>query len=211
MEKGKAKEKMKKTTFTAILLLSLLLTACGGQTSDISSPAAESLPAVTELALGTFKLEGTEQAVTAEQAAELLPLWQVYQSLTASDTAAQAEIDALVQQIQGTMTSDQIQAIATLNLTQQDMMTVMAEENIVESASMPAARSTTTNAGDQGGGMPPSDMGGGDPSMMGGVQPVSGSSSSVDTSTASAYAGVSTGIPSALVSALIQMLESRAG
>ena len=84
---------MKKITITVMLLLTLFLTACGTQTSVTGTPAAEGLAAAAELALGTFKLEGTEQAVTAEQSANLLPLWQVYQSLTASDTAAQAEIE----------------------------------------------------------------------------------------------------------------------
>ena len=37
------------------------------------------LDATTELALGTLKLEGTENAITPAQAGELLPLWQIIQ------------------------------------------------------------------------------------------------------------------------------------
>ena len=53
-----------------------------------------------EMVVGTFKLEGTDNAVTADQAAKLLPLWQVYKDLSASTSAAQEEVDALAEQIQ---------------------------------------------------------------------------------------------------------------
>ena len=50
-------------------------------------------------ALGTLKLEGTDQVVTASQAGQLLTLWQAYQSLSNSDTSSQVELEALVKQI----------------------------------------------------------------------------------------------------------------
>lgn len=84
----------------------------------------------TRLIAGTFKLEDTDYAVTSEQAAELLPLWQVYSELSASDTAAQAEVDALFAQIQDTMIPEQRQAIQTMQLTQEDVFAVMQERGI---------------------------------------------------------------------------------
>ena len=50
-----------------------------------------------QVAIGTIKLDGTENAVTAEQAKELLPLWETLQVLEGSDTAATEEKDALDQ------------------------------------------------------------------------------------------------------------------
>jgi hypothetical protein len=63
------------------------------------------------------QLEDTDQEVDENQAADLLPLWQAYQSLSNSDTTAEVELDAVVNQIQDTMTDDQIAAIAGMQLT----------------------------------------------------------------------------------------------
>ena len=65
--------------------------------------------------------------MTSDQAAALLPLWQVMRSLLDSDTAASAEIDALTNQIAGLMTESQLSAIQAMGLTQQDMMPLMEE------------------------------------------------------------------------------------
>jgi hypothetical protein len=46
--------------------------------------------------------------------------------LTSSNTAAQAEIDAVVSQIQTTLTPAQVSAITTMKLTRQDMFTEMS-------------------------------------------------------------------------------------
>ena len=73
----------------------------GGSEADTSAePFA--LPQPIQLAVGTLMLEETPQAVTAEQARELLPLWQMLRTLQQSDTAAQAEIEAVLNQIQET-------------------------------------------------------------------------------------------------------------
>jgi hypothetical protein len=56
----------------------------------------------------------------------LVPLWQAYAQLTSSNTAAQAEIDAVVSQIQTTLTPAQVSAITALKLTRQDMVTEMS-------------------------------------------------------------------------------------
>lgn len=124
---------MKKLTLATMTILTLILTACGASSNTRqAAPAnqARTLPLATQLIIGTFKLDGTPQAVTAEQAKELLPLWQVYKDLLASDTAAQEEKDALVDQIQETMTADQTQAITAMNLTQRDVFTLMQEKGL---------------------------------------------------------------------------------
>ncbi len=71
-----------------------------------------------QLALGTVRLEETELAVDEAQANELLPFWQALQSLSQSDTTAPAELQAVVKQIENTMSADQITAIADMQLTE---------------------------------------------------------------------------------------------
>jgi hypothetical protein len=144
---------MKSKIVIPILLVSvLLLSACGsaaastgtgfnsqgGANTQGSGANPQAMQLSEKLAVGTLKLEGTPNAVTAKQAADLLPLWQVYSSLITSDTAAQEEKDALAQQIQDTMTSAQVSAIDGLNLTQRDVFTSMQQLGITASASVSA-------------------------------------------------------------------------
>jgi hypothetical protein len=77
------------------------------------------------LLVGSLKLEDTDQAISADQAATLLPLWQAYRSLSNSQTSAEAEVDALLTQIQRLLTTDQVKAISAMNLTSSDMMDLM--------------------------------------------------------------------------------------
>jgi hypothetical protein len=131
---------MKKKIFTiGLLILMLALTACGDQTEAITNPDTSlqadpnspELPLSTKLAIGTLKLEATEYAVASDQATELLPLWQVLNSLSSSDTAAPEELTAITEQIQETMTAEQLQAIEEMGLTQEDMFATMQELGLV--------------------------------------------------------------------------------
>jgi hypothetical protein len=79
---------------------------------------ADALDVNGQLALGTIRLEGTEQAVTPEQAAALLLLWRAIQGGTLQ---GDVETNAVVLQIEGTMTSEQLAAIAAMQLTQEDL------------------------------------------------------------------------------------------
>ncbi len=72
------------------------------------------------LALGILRLEETENPITAEQAPTLLMLWQGLVNLTNSGTSAEAEVTALLTQIESTLTPDQIQLINLMKLTQID-------------------------------------------------------------------------------------------
>jgi hypothetical protein len=123
---------MKRFLF-GITLFALVFTlaACAKKTSTQgTTDTSPSLSAEAELVVGTFKLEGTDQAITAEQAKTLLPLWQTLQSLSTSSTSATEEINALVDQIKSAMTTQQVDKITALKLTPQDMMTVMADAGL---------------------------------------------------------------------------------
>ena len=127
---------MNKPTISILLILTVILTACSGTASNAAGPAPDTpngpaageLSASMQVAIGTIKLDGTSNAVTTEQAGELLPLWETLQVLYDSDTAATQEIDALVQQIRDTMTDEQLQSIASMNLTRQDMFSIMQSQ-----------------------------------------------------------------------------------
>ncbi len=115
--------------------ISLVIVACGGSSSQAGTPTDTSgldssqgstaLSQVNMLLVGTLKLEDTDQAVGVDQAAKLLPLWQAYRSLSSSQTTAEAEVDALLNQIQAAMTTEQTKAIQEMDLTSTEMMTLM--------------------------------------------------------------------------------------
>ncbi len=130
-------------TFTLIFVIALL-TACGGSAaaepastgpvSALSEDYTDALPVRNQLALGTLRLEDNPAvAVSAEQAATLLPLWQGLNSLSSSGTGATAEINALLAQIEGAMTPEQMQTIKAMQLTRADIQAVGQEWGVTTS------------------------------------------------------------------------------
>lgn len=220
---------MKKIAISVLMVLALTLTACGAASNGTRQAASTqqngSLPIQEQVLIGTFKLEGTPQAVTAKQAAQLIPLWQVYKSLSTSDTAAQEEVNGLIQQIQDTMTPEQMQAITAMNLTRQDIFTVMQDQGIAQAGGQGSAggtgssssRSTGRN-GNNGGFVRPD--GGGPGGFGGGFGGGGGNSQSFtpeQIATAQAArggqggGGFSNRIPTTLIDALVQLLQKKAG
>lgn len=122
-----------KQTSLLLIIFALALAACGGAattpvpvavavsqefvsaTLDTSYEGA--LSARNQLALGAIKLDGTPNAINTKQATALLPLWQALRSANQSGSA-QAEVTALLTQIEQTMTPNQLQAIKAMKLTQ---------------------------------------------------------------------------------------------
>jgi len=120
---------------STLMIMIMTLSACTGSSNQEftspdksvtnTSPGTTSLSQVNLLLVGTLKLEDTTQAVTADEAAMLLPLWQAYRALSTSQTAAEVEVEALLNQIESTMTAEQVQAIKEMNLTNTEMMDLM--------------------------------------------------------------------------------------
>jgi hypothetical protein len=199
----------KKIFWITLTLFTLILTACASTagtagTAPSGTSSADELPAQTKLILGTINLEETDNAITAEQAKELLPMFYVLKDLNDSDTAAQEEIGGLVNQIQETMTAEQVQAIDDMSLTRRDMFAITQGGSAGSSTS---GTSSTTSAGGGAGGPP--DMGG----MPGGGMPGGGAVSSTGTTSASSDTSaarvVDTSTPSALFDAVIELLEKK--
>lgn len=90
----------------------------------------DALAVELQLAIGTLKLDGTDNAVDAGTAKELLTFWKALHSLSGSESAADEEIQAVIKQIQEAMTTARIQAIATMQLTRDDMVQVAQEMGI---------------------------------------------------------------------------------
>ena len=169
--------------FSTLTILIILIAGCSGTSTQSASSTSgannsstnTSLSMVNNLLVGSLKLENTDQAINADQAAILLPLWQAYRSLSNSQTSAEAEVDALLAQIQSSLTTDQVKAIGAMNLTSSDMMNLMQSMGGgMMGRGTPNPQSTPgvdfPNGGFQGGNPPSGDF------QMGSGGPPSGSS-----------------------------------
>ena len=128
-----------------ILVLAVFATACSS-----SDPVATTAPETTsdtvttsstinvdyenaltlrnQLNLGILKLEDNpDLAVTPEQATQLIGLWQGLTALTKSGTGATVEVDAMLSQIENTLTAEQRQAIVDMHFVQEDIQTIAQE------------------------------------------------------------------------------------
>lgn len=217
---------MKKTTLILLTICMVTLTACGVSNSAVpgsgtqSGPSAGELSAPMQVAIGTIKLDETDSAVTADQAAELLPLWQTLKVLYDSDTSATEEIDALTAQIQETMTDEQTQDITALNLSREDMFSIMQSQG----TALGGASSGNTQSGSSstsGGGFGPGGAG-----FPGGAPPDGGfqgagpdfqgqgtraqSTDSTDSNNSPTVVNPNR-IPTPLIQAVIDYLKKKAG
>jgi predicted small secreted protein len=197
---------------TLVLCLSLLLAGCSSETVKTASAAISGASAqisedanrnqdllALQLAVGTLKLEATEYPISAEQTASLLPLWKAARSLGKNDTASTLEMDALLDQIKGSMTSEQWKTIQSIGSSMEELTTVAQEMGLQTGSFGPggALASANGSSGSQApaaGGMPadagaPPDAGGGMPEA--GAPASGGSSSSAQVSGSSDFMGLS--------------------
>jgi hypothetical protein len=172
-----------------ITSLSLIMAACSGSSNQAASSTSSSVSTSSQgnsglsqanmLLVGTLKLDGTYQAISADEAVKLLPLWEAYRSLSSSQTTAEAEVDALLNQIQTTMTTEQVQKIKDLNLTNTDMMDLMQSMGVGMGPQGTPNPKSTPGANFPSGrfpsGNPPSGSAGGPPSASSGGPPSGGS------------------------------------
>jgi len=165
---------MKKVKFLGVLVsLTLILVACGGAngaantvTTALNEDYPDALPIQTQLTMGILKLEESDLAVDSEQAAELLTLWQAIRSLSSSDITAEGEIEAIVSQILETMSPEQLEAIAAMELTQEGILELTQELGIARGGDWTGEGDPRSSAPD--GMVPGSGPGGGLGGGMGG-------------------------------------------
>ena len=219
---------MKRYAFIIIVLaLSLVSVGCAKKDETASSgdvagtsetqATGAALPASMLLMVGTFRLEGTDQAVTADQAGELLPLWKAYRSLSGSDSVSTAEIEALEKQIRETMADDQVASIEAMRLDGEDLRDVMQEQGIetamgrgASNLSEEAIATMQARRASGGGGM--GGFGGGPGGGPGGGRPGVGQApdpEQIATLRAEHGSGGGLGLQSPLYDALIDLLQSK--
>jgi hypothetical protein len=155
------------------LLMVFILAACGSdgaqesvsqgseETTDrevVGTPSLErgalGLQDNVQLMVGNFLLEGTEDEVTAEQASELVVLWKAFRTLSSSDNVAVDELEALVNQIQDTMTFSQLERIEEMEIAQADMFSIAQELGIAPEDISGFGRGEGGGEGFPGGGFP---------------------------------------------------------
>ncbi len=174
----------------------------------------DALPIMTQLALGTIQLDETELAVDEALAAELIPLWQAAQSLSDSDTAASAEVTAVLNQIQDSMSPEQVAAIADMALTEETLTALL------ESGTITFGRGAGQGQGQAGEGriVPPGGIGqgggpgGGGPGGLGGRGGGNLSEDDIATRQAQIASGEVGGVQEqALVGAVVRLLQTKTG
>ena len=217
-----------------VLLMSMLFASCGDaneadslnnvnkvdnstSTSRLTSDYENALNIDQQLAVGIMKLDETEYSVEREQASTLLPLWEAIKSLSASETAAEEEINAVFSQIQETLTDEQIKTIAEMQLTNEDMRTIAQEmgssfgkgegrfENLSPEQQSTAQAMRESGQSPQGGisGIVPGQTGGpGRQGLAGDGIPPSGE-------TSARLKGATTGINPYILDAVISFLEEK--
>jgi len=106
------------------------------------------------LAFGTLKLAETAYPITVEQAPQMLMLWQALSNLSQSGTSAEAEVNAIISQIELLFTSEQISSINAMALTQAELQT-WAQTNGITVGSGTGTGSGTGQGAGQGSGLSP--------------------------------------------------------
>lgn len=84
----------------------------------------------SQLAYGILQLNGTPNAVSAEQAKILIPLWQAVISLSGDETTASEELTAVQDQITLALTTEQLKAIEAMQITNADLNSFYAQYGI---------------------------------------------------------------------------------
>lgn len=125
---------MKKTFLIVGVVLSIFIASCSGTAAtaptgdtyvspNLPTDYEGALAIRNQLALGTIELNQTDSPIPAEQAQQLVLLWQALRSTQQAGGRAQAEVNAMLRQIESAMTAEQLHFIASLQLTQTDMQT----------------------------------------------------------------------------------------
>ena len=190
-------------SFLSIISLILglsLLTACTTGVPSSASASSGTMAPAHALATGILGLEGTNLAVDAEAAAQLLPLWQLLDELETNSAASTEEIAAVVEEIESTMSAEQVKAIDAMSIDQTELAASQAGGSSA-SASQANAAAQVASAG--AGPMMGGDMlaGGAPP---GGGGPMPGGSSQQKTTGTSGTSSTPT-----LIEQVIKLLESK--
>jgi hypothetical protein len=147
---------MSKKTIISILSLMILLSMAACSTNQATQAASENTQSSSslsteatspgtqstansgevtgeQLAMGILEMEGTDQAITADQAAQLLIFWQEVQTLNSDTTATSEQFQAIYTEIQGVLTETQMSAIQGITYNLADLQTLLTQLGIESS------------------------------------------------------------------------------
>ncbi len=154
---------MKRKILIILVLAALSVTACSpGQQASSTLTASTAAPAVSttpgapvlslegKLAAGILLLEGSDNAITAEQAKNLLPLWKAVSTLATADTTTESEIQAVYRQIEEAMTTAQIDAIQAVDITGETMTNLMSQYGVEPGGDLFTRRNNSSGNSDNG-------------------------------------------------------------
>ena len=198
----------------------------GSSSSSASSAPMNGTPtaglSALQLAAGMLKLAGTSNAVTSQEATQLLPLWQSLQQIESAMPqgggprpqgtpgapqpnptmmAMRQQVAAQIGVIENAMPPAQIQAITAMNLTGQDVFTAFQQAGI------------TMGGPGQGGGFR-SSTGGTFTPPQGGTPPVAGTPGAFrggGFGQGGGRMGMGNFLPPSVVTGIIQFLQKTAG
>jgi hypothetical protein len=187
---------MKNIFLPLVIFLALFIASCSGTPATAPSSdiyLSQNLPTDYEgalavrnqLALGTLELNQTESAISAEQAQTLLPLWQALRSTQQAGGTAQAEVSALLTQIEAAMTPEQLQSIAEMKLTFTNMQEWATANGITMGS------------------------GGGQPGQGSGMSPEARATKQAAEGVTSTSGGSGSKLPTALMDAVIASLQAQ--
>jgi len=126
-----------------VLVIGIFLSGCSSTSSStsieptslasayLSVDYADATNIRSQLAYGTIKLANTANSITFEQAQSLIPLWQGIIALTGDTTTASEELTAIQDQITTTLTTDQLNSIAEMKITNAQLNSFYAEFGVV--------------------------------------------------------------------------------
>ena len=134
---------------SVLFIVVLMLSACGSKNAEVdgvdsqtgisqtdrvglSMDYDDALSPALQLVVGTLILEDMDLAVDTELAETLIPYWKLYTSLLESDSTALEELTGLINEIEGLMTSEQINYIAGLELTQESMGILISDLGVMD-------------------------------------------------------------------------------
>jgi len=144
---------------TVLMVASFLMFACATTTPDepvaptsiageyLITDFADAANLRNQLAYGIMQLDGTDNAVTVEQANTMIPLWQAVIALSGDTTTANEELTAVQDQIVATLNEGQLQAIASMQITNAALNTFYAEYGIVMPTPVPGVTKVPGSGG----------------------------------------------------------------
>lgn len=155
---------MKKIIFIITIVSTLLLAACSSAAPVEENNTVQATPTSlmagalnqdfedaaslrTQLAYGTMNLQDSANQLSPEEAKTLLVLWQAILVLENNPDSADQEITAVQDQIINSMTKEQLDAIAAMQITNAGLTDFYAELGLVISTPSPDSIETTPSAG----------------------------------------------------------------